>query len=353
MKPDMQKDMSSIKGERIAKVLARAGVASRRDAEKLIEEGRIKVNGKTLKTPAVKVTDKDTILFDDNPIADKEPPRLWRYHKPSGLVTTHKDEQGRQTVFQHLPKDIGRVISVGRLDITSEGLLLLTNDGELARALELPSTGWARRYRARAFGSVTQEQLDTLKAGIKIDGYKTGPIEATLDKVQGGNVWVTVTIREGKNREVRNALETVGLKVNRLIRTTYGPFQLGTLEGGKVEEVKNKVLRDQVGHLVEIPKNRPPQKAAIPAPKRGTHASAKRFSKDGDKSDKPEPQGRGKFAKGGKSNKTKSDRPKLNRTKHSGSQSSKPGGSKPSPSKPSASKPKPSRPRTSKPKTHK
>ena len=348
MSKDLPKDMSAIKGERIAKVLARAGVASRRDAEKLIEAGRIKVNGKTLTTPAVKVTDKDTILFDDNPIADKEPPRLWRYHKPSGLVTTHKDEQGRQTVFQHLPKDLGRVISVGRLDITSEGLLLLTNDGELARALELPSTGWARRYRARAFGTVTQEELDTLKAGIKIDGYKTGPIEALLDKVQGGNVWVTVTIREGKNREVRTALETVGLQVNRLIRTTYGPFQLGTLEGGKVEEVKNKILRDQVGHLVDIPKNAPPQKAALPAPKRGTHASAKRFNKDGDKGGKPEPQGRGKFAKGGKSNKTKTDRPKLDRTKRSRPQSSKPAESGARPDRPQKSRPKHSKPKTRK-----
>ena len=290
----MQKDMSQIKGERIAKVLARAGVASRRDAEKLIEAGRIKVNGQILKTPAVKVTEKDTILFDDNPIADKEPPRLWRYHKPSGLVTSHKDEQDRQTVFQHLPKDLGRVISVGRLDINSEGLLLLTNDGELARALELPSTGWARRYRARAFGSVTQAQLDTLQKGIRIDGYMTGPIEALLDKVQGGNVWVTVTIREGKNREVRRALETVGLKVNRLIRTTYGPFQLGTLEGGKVEEVKNKILRDQVGHLVDIPKSAPPKKS-MPKPKRGTHASAKRFNKTSE--NKLAPNGRGKFAR--------------------------------------------------------
>jgi len=209
-------------------------------------------------------------------------------------VTSHKDEKGRETVFQKLPDDMPRVISIGRLDITSEGLLLLTNDGALARALELPSTGWARRYRARAFGTVTQEQLDTLKKGIKINGIPTGPIEATFDKQQGGNAWITVTIREGKNREVRRALETLGLKVNRLIRTTYGPFQLGTLEGGKVEEVKNKVLRDQVGHLVDIPKART---APSPTrkPKRGSHASAKRFQKPGDK---PMPKGRGKFAKG-------------------------------------------------------
>jgi len=300
----MPKDMSAMQGERIAKVLARAGVASRRDAEKLIEAGRIKLNGKILNTPAIKVTEKDKILFDDKPIADKEPPRLWRYHKPSGLVTTHRDEKGRQTVFQHLPKDLGRVISVGRLDITSEGLLLLTNDGELARALELPSTGWARRYRARAFGTVTQEQLKALKKGIKIDGYQTGPIEAVLNKQQGGNVWITVTIREGKNREVRRALETLGLTVNRLIRTTYGPFQLGTLEGGKVEEVKNKILRDQVGHLVNIPKAAPP-KSNPHKPKRGTYASAKRFSKKGDK---PAPKGRGKFAHNRKSTKPKTRR---------------------------------------------
>lgn len=241
------------KSERIAKFLARAGIASRRDAEKLIEAGRIKVNGTVLTTPAFKVSPRDKVSFD-GALVRKDPPRLWRYHKPPGLMTTHKDPEGRPTVFDMLSKDMPRVISIGRLDMTSEGLLLLTNDGDLARALELPSTGWIRRYKARAFGKVTQEDLDTLIDGIDIDGIPTGPIEAKLERQQRGNAWITVTIREGKNREVRRALDSLGLKVNRLIRTTYGPFQLGVLEKGQVEEVKNRILRDQVGHMVDIPK---------------------------------------------------------------------------------------------------
>lgn len=271
---DKSKDDGS---ERIAKYLARAGVASRRECERLIEAGRVKVNGKVLKTPAFKVSAKDKVLFDNKPVADKEPPRLWRYHKPAGLVTSHKDEKGRETVFQTLPKSLGRVISVGRLDLTSEGLLLLTNDGGLARALELPSTGWARKYRARAFGTVTQEQLDKLKDGVMIDGIPTGPIDAELERQQRGNAWISVTLKEGKNREVRRALNELGLEVNRLIRVSYGPFQLMNLGKGEVEEVKNRILRDQVGHLVDIPEKqiiKPKYK-----PKRGSHASAKRFRK--------------------------------------------------------------------------
>lgn len=244
-------------GHRIAKVLARAGVASRRESERMIAAGRVTLNGKILKTPAVTVTDSDVILVDNEPIAEAEPPRLWRYHKPAGLMTTHKDPEGRPTLFDNLPKGMPRVISVGRLDMTSEGLMLLTNDGELARQLELPSTAWARKYRARAYGRVTQEQLDTLKAGIKIDGIKTGPIEAEFERQQGDNAWINVTIREGKNREVRRALETLELKVNRLIRLAYGPFQLGELPKGEVDEVQRRVLRDQVGHMVDIPKGRP------------------------------------------------------------------------------------------------
>jgi 23S rRNA pseudouridine2605 synthase len=259
--------------ERIAKRLARAGVASRREAERMIEAGRVRVNGKPLTTPAFTVSAKDQIEVDGKPIAAKEPPRLWRYHKPPGLVTSHRDEQGRKTVFQALPDHLPRVISVGRLDLTSEGLLLLTNDGELARQLELPSTAWSRRYRARAYGKTTQEQLDTLKAGIDIDGIQTGPIEATLETERGDNVWIEVMIREGKNREVRRALETLDLKVNRLIRTSYGPFQLLDLQRGAVEEVRRKQLRDQVGHLIDIPREQDRHKRK--PPKRGTHASKK------------------------------------------------------------------------------
>lgn len=285
-------------GERIAKFLARSGVASRRESEKLIEAGRIKVNGKTLTTPAFKVTDKDTVLFDNNPIAAKEPPRLWRYHKPDGLVTSHKDEKGRETVFDALPKEMGRVISIGRLDITSEGLLLLTNDGELARQLELPSTAWQRKYRVRAYGHITQADLDTLKDGIKIDGIKTGPIEAELERQKGDNAWIAVTLREGKNREIRRAMETLKLHVNRLIRVSYGPFQLGSLGKGEIEEVKTRILRQQVGHLIDVPE--PQVKAQgqrMSKPKRGSHASAKRFAKSGAKDDsKAAPTGRGKFA---------------------------------------------------------
>jgi len=284
--------------DRIAKYLARAGIASRRDAEKLITEGRIKVNGKTIDTPAMKVSPKDKVEFDGVLVAKKDPPRLWRYHKPDGLVTSHKDEKGRQTVFDSLPKELGRVISVGRLDITSEGLLLLTNDGELARHLEHPSTGLSRRYRARAYGKVTQAQLDTLKAGIKIEGIKTAPIEAVLDSTSGDNAWITVTLREGKNREVRRAMEHLGLKVNRLIRVSYGPFMLGDLRGGAVEEVKHKVLKTQLGHLMDFPD---PPVVKPKSPKRGSHASAKRFQKPAAKTQggkpKSAPQGRGKFAK--------------------------------------------------------
>ncbi len=243
--------------ERIAKVMARAGIASRRESERLIEAGRVSVNGTILKSAAHTVTAKDVILFDGAPIAAKEPPRLWRYHKPPGLMTTHNDPKGRATVFDNLPSGLPRVISVGRLDMNSEGLLLLTNDGELARALELPSTAWARKYRARAFGRVTQDALDKLLKGVMIDGVKTGPIEATLDRQQGDNAWINVTIREGKNREVRRALDTLGLEVNRLIRLAYGPFQLGSLEKGQVDEVQRRILRDQVGHFVDIPTGRP------------------------------------------------------------------------------------------------
>jgi 23S rRNA pseudouridine2605 synthase len=238
---------SSPEAERIAKFLARAGVCSRRDAERLIAEGRVKLNGKVLDTPAVKVTAADKVQVDGRPIGAAEETRMWRYHKPSGLVTTHRDPAGRATVFEHLPPDMPRVISVGRLDLTSEGLLLLTNDGELARKLELPANGWLRRYRARAYGRVTQEELDTLKNGITIEGIRYGPIDAKLERGGSANSWINVSITEGKNREVRRVLDALGLRVNRLIRTSYGPFQLGTMLPGAVEEIPRKVLREQLG----------------------------------------------------------------------------------------------------------
>ncbi len=290
--------MQNQDGERIAKFLARSGLASRREVERLIEAGRIKVDGKVLTTPAFKVTGRETILFDNQPIAEKEPPKLWKYHKPTGLLTSHNDPGGRPTVFENLPKDLPRVISVGRLDMNSEGLLLLTNDGELARALELPSTAWVRRYRARAHGKITQEKLDTLKKGIVIDGIPTGPIEAELERQQRDNAWIMVTIREGKNREVRRALETVGLKVNRLIRVSYGPFQLGTLPKGEVEAIKPRILKDQVGHLIDIPDAKPqprPRKPGKPQTRKKSQARPPRG-----KSGKPPSKGKGRTSGDGK-----------------------------------------------------
>ena len=235
------------KGERISKRMARAGVCSRRDAERLIADGRVKLNGKVLESPAINVTEADRIEVDGIRVGGKEKTRLWRYHKPKGLVTTHRDEQGRQTIFESLPEDMPRVISVGRLDLTSEGLLLLTNDGELSRHLELPATGWTRKYRVRAFGEVTQDQLNSLKNGIRIDGVLYGGIDATVDRAQGDNMWIDMTLREGKNREIRKVLEFLGLKVNRLIRVSYGPFHLGLLEEGLVEEVSSKAIKEALG----------------------------------------------------------------------------------------------------------
>jgi 23S rRNA pseudouridine2605 synthase len=234
---------SSAEGERVAKVLARAGVCSRRDAERLIAEGRVALNGKTLTTPAVKVTTRDTLSVDGRPVGGAPITRLWRYHKPVGLVTTHHDPAGRPTVFERLPQDLPRVISVGRLDLTSEGLLLLTNDGALARRLELPANGWRRTYRARAFGRIEQAELDRLKDGLSVDGVTYRGIEAKLERRQGANSWISMTLTEGKNREVRRVLEALGLKVNRLIRVAYGPFQLGTLAPGEVEELPRRLLR--------------------------------------------------------------------------------------------------------------
>ncbi len=237
-------------GERIAKVLARAGLASRRDAEEMVTQGRVTVNGRVINSPALDVTANDVVAVDGKPLPPRERTRLFMYHKPRGLMTTHDDPEGRPTVFDNLPEGLPRLISVGRLDFNTEGLLLLTNDGGLARVLELPDTGWLRRYRVRAHGEVTQAQLDELKKGVEVEGVKYGPIEATLERDQGSNVWLVFAIREGKNREVRNVMAHLGLEVNRLIRISYGPFQLGELEEGKVDEVKTRVLREQLGEKV-------------------------------------------------------------------------------------------------------
>lgn len=228
-------------------MLARAGLCSRRDAERWIADGRVAVNGRTLTSPALNVGPRDRVSVDGLPLPARERTRLWLYHKPKGLVTTARDPEGRPTVFAALPADLPRVVAVGRLDINTEGLLLLTNDGGLARILELPSTGWLRRYRVRAHGTVTEEALGKLKQGVAIDGILYGAVEAAIDKVQGSNVWLTLGLREGKNREVKRLLAHLGLDTNRLIRVSYGPFQIGDLARGEVREIRGKVLRDQLG----------------------------------------------------------------------------------------------------------
>ena len=234
-------------GERIAKAIARAGLASRRDAEAMILAGRVTLNGRVLASPAMNVTDSDRITVDGEPLPARERTRLWIFHKPRGVVTTARDPEGRQTVFDALPEDLPRVVAIGRLDINTEGLLLLTNDGGLAKVIAHPDTGWLRRYRVRAWGDTDQAQLDQLRKGVTIDGMEYGPIEAHLDRVQGDNLWLTLGLREGKNREVKRILEHLGLSVNRLIRLSFGPFQLGDLEVGLVEEVRTRVLKDQLG----------------------------------------------------------------------------------------------------------
>jgi 23S rRNA pseudouridine2605 synthase len=234
-------------GERIAKVIARAGLCSRREAEAWIAAGRVAVNGEKIASPALNVKSGDKVAVDGKPLPGAERTRLFLYHKPRGLVTTTADPQGRPTIFGALPKDLPRLISIGRLDLSTEGLLLLTNDGGLARALELPSTAWLRRYRVRAHGTVTQEQLDGLREGVTVDGIRYGAIEATLDREQASNVWITFAIREGKNREVRNVLRHLSLHVARLIRVSFGPFRLGELAEGAIEEIPTRVLRDQLG----------------------------------------------------------------------------------------------------------
>ncbi len=272
--------------ERVARALARAGVASRREAERLIEAGRIALNGQVLTSPAVNVGPDDVLTLDGRPVAEREPARLWRYHKPEGLITTHKDPKGRPTVFERLPPGLPRVISIGRLDLGSEGLLLLTNDGALARQLELPSTGLVRRYRARAFGRTSQAALDKLKDGLVVEGVAYGPIQARLERGSGANIWITLELAEGKNREVRRVLESIGLKVNRLIRTAYGPFELGALAPGAADEVPARQVRALMkGDAVLQPpppsrdgRGGPPQSGLRPASSPKGGASSRRRS---------------------------------------------------------------------------
>ncbi|MDO1558804.1 pseudouridine synthase [Brevundimonas sp. 2R-24] len=338
-----------VKKERIAKVMARAGVASRREVERLIGLGKVAVNGRIIDTPATLVARTDKVTVDGKAVGQAEATRLWRYHKPVGLVTTHKDPQERPTVFEHLPRGLPRVISVGRLDVNTEGLLLLTNDGELSRALELPSTGWIRRYRARARGRVTQAKLDTLKNGVEIDGVRYGPVEATLDKAkesEGGkspaNLWITVSVAEGKYREVRKVLESLGLTVNRLIRLSYGPFALGDLAAGEVEEVGARVVIEQLGDLI-APENHPDPDAIPAAPlsqggRRGGGPEKKRIpaSALSDPSKKPS-KVRARAAARAEAEKAEADRPRA--------PARKPGWAKPGP-RPSGDRPKrPFRPR--------
>lgn len=240
------------KGERIAKVIARAGVCSRRDAERYIADGRVSVNGSVLDSPACLVTETDKITVDGKALPERQQTRVWRYHKPAGLVTSHKDPEGRKTVFDHLPPSLPRVISVGRLDMNSEGLLLLTNDGAFARAMEHPSTGWTRRYRVRIHGKMTPDVIRKLADGVTVDGVRYAGVQVALDKEQGTNSWLTVSLTEGKNREIRRLMEHFGFQVTRLIRIAYGPFQLGTLAAGETDEITGKALREQVGAKIEL-----------------------------------------------------------------------------------------------------
>lgn len=358
-------------GERIAKVLARAGVCSRRDAEKMIDARRVAVNGQVLTGPAVNVTAEDVVTVDGAPIKAAEPARLWRYHKAAGVMTTHKDPQGRPTVFERLPREMPRVISVGRLDLNSEGLLLLTNDGDLARTLEHPSRGWVRRYRVRVHGIVDQKKLDAIADGVTVEGVQYGPVKAELERQQGSNAWIVVSIAEGKNREVRRVMEHLGYTVNRLIRVAYGPFILGRLPRGEVEEVPGKVLRDQIGGLgEEIPpelrrKQGQTDKWAKAKPKTvkpGQRARERALAK-GEGFRKGEPTRKdGDDATPAKSGGTRTAgrkpeaaKPEARKPESRAPEARKPEGrpDKPRPDKPRADKPRPDKPRADKPRADK
>ncbi|RDD60514.1 pseudouridine synthase [Ferruginivarius sediminum] len=239
--------MSEPKAERVAKLIARAGICSRREAERLIEQGRVAVDGEPIDTPSLTLDDPGRITVDGERLPAPEPARLFRYHKPRGVLVAERDPHGRPTIYDRLPQSLPRVMPVGRLDVNSEGLLLLTNDGELKRRLELPATGWIRRYRVRVFGEVDEAALASLNAGITVEGVRYGPIEARLDQRTGSNAWLTVALREGKNREVRRVMEHLGLKVSRLLRIAYGPFQLGAMRPDQVSEIAPKVLAEQLG----------------------------------------------------------------------------------------------------------
>ncbi len=274
------------KGERIAKVIARAGICSRRDAERLIEQGRVSLDGAVLTSAAVNVGPESRIAVDGEALPAAEPARLWRYHKPLGVVTSTTDARGRPTIYDGLPATLPRVMPVGRLDLNSEGLLLLTNDGGLKRRLELPATGWTRRYRVRVYGRFDEALLAGLAKGVRVEGLDYGPIVARLDSRRGANAWLTMSLKEGKNREIRKVCAHLGLQVSRLLRVAYGPFQLGQLAVGEVEEVTAKVLREQLGDAPKAQKSgtaRPkPKPRARPGgkPKPGPKTPAGRLRSD-------------------------------------------------------------------------